>query len=74
MFAPDGMDVLHVDIRDKFKFKLKFVKKPRIKTLEAEFNASDFDEKGLKANGIRLDTKEVSGIEVETDPDQMKLF
>ncbi len=74
MFAPDGMDVLHVDIRDKFKFKLKFVKKPRIKTLEAEFNASNFDEKGLKANGIRLDTKEVSGIEVETDPDQMKLF
>ena len=74
MFAPDGMDVLHVDIRDKFKFKLKFVKKPRIKTLEADFNASNFDEKGLKANGIRLDTKEVAGIEVETDPDQMKLF
>jgi topoisomerase-4 subunit A len=74
MFAPDGMEVLHVDTRDKFKFKLKFVKKPRIKTLEAEFNASNFDEKGLKANGIRLDTKEVSGIEVETDPDQMKLF
>ncbi len=74
MFAPDGMEVLHVDTRDKFKFKLKFVKKPRIKTLEAEFNASNFDEKGLKANGVRLDTKEVSGIEVETDPDQMKLF
>ena len=74
LFAPDEMEVLHLDTRNKFKFKLHYVKKSRIKVLEEEFNASDFEEKGLKANGLRLDTKEVESIEVEKDSEQMKLF
>lgn len=64
-FAPDGMEVLHVDTRDKFKFSLKYVKKPRLSKLEEEFNAKDFLEKGVKALGVRLANKEVDSISVE---------
>ena len=74
MLAPDGMEVLHVDSREKFTFKLKFVKKPRIKATEAEFNSADFEEKGLKSNGIKLDTKEVEAVEVQSLDGQISLF
>ena len=68
-FAPDGMEVLHVDTREKFKFTLNYVKKPRIKTLTQDFKAQNFEEKGLKAGGVRLDTKEVESVSVESaDP------
>ncbi|MCQ2241799.1 DNA topoisomerase IV subunit A [Treponema sp.] len=68
-FAPDGMEVLHVDTRDKFKFTLNYVKKPRIKVASQEFKAQAYEEKGLKAGGVRIDTKEVESITVESaDP------
>lgn len=63
-FAPDGMEVLHVDTRAKFKFTLQYVQKPRSKTSE-EFKAENFEEKGLKASGVRLSTKEVVSVSVE---------
>ena len=72
--APDGMEVLHVDTRDKFKFKLKYVKKPRVKILEEEFKAQDYEEKGLKSNGLRLSTHETEAVMVEDADGQIKLF
>ncbi len=72
--APDGMEVLHVDTRDKFKFKLKYVKKPRVKILEEEFKAQDYEEKGLKSNGLRLSTHETESVMVEDADGQIKLF
>ncbi len=63
--APDGMEVLHVDTREKFTFTLKYEKKPRVKILEEKFNAKDFEEKGLKTQGVRLAAREVEGIVVE---------
>ena len=64
-FAPEGMEVLHVDTRVKFKFTLNYVKKPRVSKLTEEFKVGDFMEKGLKANGVRLANKEVDSVTVE---------
>lgn len=64
-FAPDGMEVLHVDTRVKFKFTLNYTKKPRVTKLTEEFKVGDFVEKGLKANGVRLANKEVDSVTVE---------
>lgn len=61
---PDGMEVLHVDTREKFTFTLNYVKKPRIKTFTESFKAAEYEEKGLKAQGVRLAVREVEGIEV----------
>lgn len=72
-FVPDGMEVLHVDTRAKFKFTLNYTKKPRVKITTQEFKAQDFEEKGLKANGIRLESKEVDSIKVEDSGLQTKL-
>ena len=64
-FAPDGMEVLHIDSRKNFKFTLNYVQKPRIKNLNETFKAQDFLEKGLKAQGTRLAPKEVQSVEVD---------
>ncbi len=62
LIVPDGMEVLHVDTRQKFAFTLEYKPKPRVKTLEQTFRAQDYEEKGLKALGVRLSPREVSGI------------
>ena len=64
-FAPDGMEVIHVDTRKTFSFTLNYVKKPRVKVLQETFKASDYAEKGLKAQGVRVAPKEVLSVEVE---------
>lgn len=64
-FAPDGMDVLHVDIRKSFEFTLSYVKKPRVKILKEKFKAQDYIEKGIKAQGTRIVSKEVLSVEIE---------
>lgn len=64
-FAPDGMEVLHVDTRKDFEFTLHYVKKPRVKILSEKFQAKDYLEKSLKAQGTRVTPKEVQSIEVE---------
>ena len=74
LMAPDGMEVLHVDTRNDFTFTLKYEKKPRVKILTEEFNAGNFEEKGLKSNGVRLASREVSDIKVEDADSQHKLF
>ncbi len=63
--APDGMEVLHIDTREKFSFELQYEKKPRVKILTEKFKAEDFPEKGLKTLGVRVSQKEVAGIKVE---------
>ena len=70
--APEGMEVLHIDTREKFTFTLQYEKKPRVKVLQEEFKAQSFEEKGLKTQGIRLCTKEVESVKVEGT--QMELF
>ena len=67
MLAPEGTEVLHVDTREKFEFTLHYVKKPRIKIKEEVFNSEDFEEKGHKANGVRLSTQETDSVEIQKD-------
>ncbi len=64
-FAPDGMEVLHIDTRKTFSFTLNYVKKPRVKVLSEKFKASDYEEKSLKAKGVRVVAKEVQTVTVE---------
>ena len=59
------MEVIHVDTRKTFNFTLNYVKKPRVKVLQETFKASDYAEKGLKAQGVRVAPKEVLSVEVE---------
>ena len=63
------MEVLHVDTRDDFSFKVHYVKKPRVKILEQVFKASSYAEKGLKALGVRLEAREVESVEAESFQD-----
>ncbi len=63
-FAPDGMEVLHVDTRKAFDFKLNYVPKGRIKKLTETFKAASYEEKSLKAKGVRVAPKEVKDIVV----------
>ncbi len=58
MLVPDGSDILYVGTKDKFSFTVKYVPKPRLKTLEETFKAHDFAEKGLKTLGVRLANRE----------------
>ena len=64
-FAPDGMEVLHIDTRKNFSFALNYVPKPRVKILKESFKAQDYMEKGLKALGTRIVSKEVQSVTVE---------
>ena len=74
-FAPDGMEVLHVDTRKEFEFALNYVKKPRLKVLTEKFKSSDYEEKSLKAKGVRVASKEVQTITVQSDkPKTGELF
>ncbi|MBQ7159405.1 MAG: DNA topoisomerase IV subunit A [Treponema sp.] len=63
--APDGMEVLYISTAQKFSFTLTYEKKPKVKILEESFKAQDFAEKGLKTLGVRLSTRECSGIKVD---------
>ena len=62
-FAPDGMEVLHIDTRKTFTFTLNYVKKPRVKVLTEKFKAGDYEEKSSK--GVRVVAKEVQTVTVE---------
>lgn len=63
-FAPEGMEVLHVDTRKSFKFTLNYVPKPRVKILKEVFKSDDFAEKGVKAQGVRVAAKEVLNLQI----------
>ena len=74
MIAPDGMEVLHIDTREKFTFTLKYLKKPRVKTLEETFKAQEFEEKGHKAQGVRLSSHETVSVIAQSADGQGQLF
>ena len=79
MLAPDGTEVLHIDTRENFSFTLTYEKKPRVKVLSEDFNAGDWEERGLKAGGVRLSAHETASITVEpasggSAPGQKELF
>ncbi|MBR1638607.1 MAG: DNA topoisomerase IV subunit A [Treponema sp.] len=65
-FAPEGCEVLHIDTRKNFNFTLNYVKKPRLKVLSEKFKAGDYEEKSLKAKGVRVVAKEVQSLEVQS--------
>ena len=69
--APDGMEVLHVDTRKNFKFTLNYAKKARAKVLKENFKTNDYIERGLKAQGFKLSTKEVESVEVEKPAEKL---
>ena len=74
IMAPDGMEVLHVDTREKFTFTLKYKKKPRVKILSEDFDSANFEEKGHKAQGVRLSDHDTESISVQSADAQIGLF
>ena len=60
--VPDGAEVMHIDIKPKFTFTVKYKPKPRLKVLSENFKAQDYNVRGLKAGGIRLSTKEAEKV------------
>ncbi|MCR5605523.1 MAG: DNA topoisomerase IV subunit A [Treponema sp.] len=67
MIVPEEMEILHIDTRDTFGFTLTY-KKGRLKNAPTEsFNAAEYAEKGLKAQGVRLNPKEVISIDVSDE-------
>lgn len=74
-FFAENMEILHVDTRKDFEFALNYVKKPRLKILTEKFKASAYEEKSLKAKGVRVASKEVQTISVQADkPANGELF
>ncbi len=67
IIVPDGMEILHVDTRSRFSFTLHYVKKPRIKIDREDFTSADYEEKGVKAQGVRLASKETAKIEIKVE-------
>ncbi len=63
--VPEGGELLHIDVRDKFGFVLHYVPKPRLKIAKEAFKAQDYLVKGLKAGGVRLAAKEMQKLEVK---------
>ena len=74
LIVPDGMEVLHIDTREKFSFTLHYTKKPRIKVREETFNSADYEEKGHKSQGVRLSQHETDSVKVESTDSQLKLL
>jgi topoisomerase-4 subunit A len=62
LIVPDDAKVLYVGLKDKFDFTVKYVPKPRLKTLEETFRAQDWPEKGLKTIGVRIANREVKSV------------
>ncbi len=60
--VPEGSTALYVGIREKFAFTVKYEPKARLKTLEQTFKAQDYNEKGLKALGVRLAPRTVKSV------------
>lgn len=64
--VPENAQVLAFSVDPAFEFTLTYKPKPRMKVEKARFIASRFDEKGLKASGVRLANREV--VSIEGDP------
>lgn len=60
--VPDGMEIIFLDTKPKFSFLVKYTPKPRVKILEERFAAQDFEEKSVRAQGVRLAAREVDAV------------
>jgi len=58
--VPENTSILALTTRDDVVFELKYKPKPRLKILEESFDISDYLVKGIKAQGVRLTTKDLS--------------
>jgi topoisomerase-4 subunit A len=65
LIVPEGAEVLHVDTRPKFAFTVHYAPKPRSKVATEVFKAESFLERGLKAGGIRVGSREIEGVSSE---------
>ena len=68
---PENCEVCHIDTRNTFKFYVKYTPKPRLKQKSQEFHAGDYEEKGVKTQGVRLASKEADKVvlEMKNDPE-----
>ena len=64
LLVPDGAQILLFSVEDDFEFTLVYAPKPRMKVKEEAFRAAAFEEKGLKALGVRLATKECTSAQL----------
>jgi topoisomerase-4 subunit A len=64
LIVPDGMKILFVEKKESFSFTLKYVEKPRVRILEETFFTDDYDEKGIRAQGVRLSIREVKSLAI----------
>ncbi len=63
--VPENAQVLAFSVDPAFEFTLSYKPKPRMKVDKARFIASRYDEKGLKASGVRLANREVSAVDCD---------
>jgi topoisomerase-4 subunit A len=54
---PDGAQLLLFSTEEDFDFSVVYEPKPRMKIKEEAFSAGSFEERGLKAQGVRLASK-----------------
>ena len=58
--VPDNTTILTLTTKEDVVFELKYKPKPRLKILEESFDVCDYLVKGVKAQGVRLTTKDLS--------------
>ena len=61
---PPGAQVLLFSSEEDFEFTVIYEPKPRMKVKEEAFSVSDFEVKGLKAQGVRLAAKEAASAQL----------
>ena len=61
---PPGAQVLLFSTEEDFEFTVIYEPKPRMKVREEAFSVSDFEVKGLKAQGVRLAAKEAASAQL----------
>jgi len=64
LIVPDGAEVLYVGTKEKFSFTVHYAPKTRIKTVEENFKAQEWEEKGLKTLGVRLANREALSVTI----------
>jgi topoisomerase IV subunit A len=62
--VPDGAQILLFSTEEDFDFTVVYEPKPRMKVKEEAFSAGSFDEKGLKAQGVRLASKPAASAQI----------
>ncbi len=65
---PEGAQVLWFSAQPSARFTVSYVKKPKLRVHEETFRIEKFDPKGIKANGVRLAVREVSGVDGDASP------